>query len=528
MQYDLTLTGGDVIDGTGTPRIRSDIAITGGQITAIGPGPFPARTTIDAAGCIVAPGFIDLHSHADFTLEAHPAAVTQIHQGVTTLIVGNCGHSPFPATDSARIRRATLFDDTQLSWSWNDAAGFGLALRNAAPAVNVGLQVGHNALRLEVLGDEDRQPTPAELAQMCALIERSSTQPGVVGFSTGLIYAPGVFADSPEIRALVAAAAGSGLLYSTHMRNETSQLLAAVEEAIDAAELSQARLEISHLKAMGPENWGSVKAALDLIDAARLRGLDVAADVYPYTASSTTLLSRLPKWALDGGNDALLERLADPATRDRIATQLRARFGRDIDPEGVVLAELPEGPYRKHIGLSIAAIGRLHGCDPAETALAVLAAHHATATIVNHAMSDADVTTVLTHPWVSVASDGWTMTATGDGHPHPRSFGTFARVLGKYVRDEHALPLEEAIRKMTSLPASRIGVTNRGTLRAGNAADIVVFDPSTIIDTSTFDDPWHLATGVRTVLVNGIPTLLEGRTTGATGGQLISKTPHRR
>ncbi|ANS31144.1 N-acyl-D-aspartate deacylase [Rhodococcus opacus] len=523
MQYDLTLTGGDVIDGTGTPRVRRDVAIAGGQIAAIGPGPFPAPTTIDVSGCIIAPGFIDLHSHADFTLESNPAAVTQIHQGVTTLIVGNCGHSPFPATNSARLRRATLFDDTQLSWTWTDAGGFGAALSNAAPAVNVGLQVGHNALRLEVLGDDDRQPTASELTQMCSLIERSATQPGVVGFSSGLIYAPGVFADSSEMCTLVAAAARAGLLYSTHMRNETSQLIAAVEEAIAAAELSQARLEISHLKAMGPENWGSVKAALDLIDAARARGVDVAADVYPYTASSTTLASRLPKWAIDGGNDALLERLADPETRNRMATELRARFGRDIDPEGVVLAELPEGPYRQYIGQSIAEIGRLHGCDPAETLLNVLAEHHATVTIVNHAMSHSDVATVLSHPWTSVASDGWTMTATGEGCPHPRSFGTFARVLGKYVREEHTLTLEEAIRKMTSLPASRIGVTNRGTLQTGLAADIVVFDPSTIIDNSTFDNPWHLATGVKTVLVNGVLTLFDGRMTGNTAGRLLQK-----
>jgi N-acyl-D-amino-acid deacylase len=416
-----------------------------------------------------------------------------------------------------------LFDDTRLSWAWAEAAGFGAALMRAAPAVNIGLQVGHNAVRLEVLGEEDRPPTSDELAQMCSLIEQAASQPGVVGFSSGLIYAPGVFADSAEMHTLVAAAARAGLLYSTHIRDETSGMVFAVEEAIDTAERSRARLEISHLKAMGPENWGAVDRALDLIDAARARGVDVAADVYPYTASSTTLLSRLPKWANDGGNDALLERLSDSDTRTQIATELRARFGRDIDPEGVVLAELPVGPYSRYIGQSLAAIGRLHGRDPADVALAVLAEHNATATIVNHAMSDADVACVLAHPMVSAASDGWTMTATGQGRPHPRSFGTFARVLGKYVREEHTLSLEDAIRKMTSLPASRIGVTDRGVVEEGFAADIAIFDPATITDNSTFDDPWQLATGVTSVLVNGVPTLIDGQATGSHAGQLVRK-----
>lgn len=516
--FDVVINGGELVDGTGTPRRRGNIGITGGRIAEIGPGKLAGKREIDATGQVVAPGFIDLHSHADYTLEGTPAAVTQIHQGVTTLVTGNCGHSPFPFTDLDLIRRASIIDDRALSWKWHDTAGFREVVAGAA--VNVALQVGHNAVRLAVLGDADRAPTGPELEKMCELV-RTAARQGAVGFSTGLIYAPGVFADAAEVRALVAAAASAGLLYSTHMRNEAATLLDAVREAIEAAELAGARLEISHLKAMGPENHGKVVDALALIDAARERGVDVTADVYPYTASSTSLVSRLSPWAVDGGKDALLARLADPATRERIAAELRARFGRDIDPEGLVIADLPTGARSADIGLSVAEIGRRDGVDPAEAALRVLAAHAANVMIVNHAMSEADVDTVLRHPWVSVASDGWTMTEHGDGRPHPRSFGTFARVLGRYVRERGVLSLEDAVRKMTSLPATRIGLTDRGVLAAGKAADVVVFDPAEVIDNSTFEQPWQLASGCSAVLVNGVPALLDGSPTGHSGGMVL-------
>ncbi|MER7083295.1 N-acyl-D-amino-acid deacylase [Saccharopolyspora kobensis] len=517
--FDVVINGGELVDGTGAPRRNGSIGITGDRITEVSSGKLAGRREIDATGQVVAPGFIDLHSHADYTLEGAPAAVTQIHQGVTTLVTGNCGHSPFPFTDLDLIRRASIIDDRALSWKWRDAAGFREVVEGSA--VNVALQVGHNAVRLAVLGDADRAPTGTELERMCELVTIAARQ-GAVGFSTGLIYAPGVFADAAEVRALVAAAASAGLLYSTHMRNEAATLLDAVREAIEAAELAGARLEISHLKAMGPENHGKVVQALALIDAARQRGVDVAADVYPYTASSTSLVSRLSPWAVDGGKDALLARLADPATRERIAAELRARFGRDIDPEGLVIADLPIGAQSADIGLSVAEIGRRDGVDPAEAALRVLVAHAANVMIVNHAMSEADVDTVLRHPWVSVASDGWTMTERGDGRPHPRSFGTFARVLGRYVRERGVLTLEDAVRKMTSLPAARIGLADRGVLAAGKAADVVVLDPAGIIDNSTFEQPWQLASGCSAVLVNGVPVLLDGSPTGRSGGTVLT------
>ncbi|MFJ7078903.1 amidohydrolase family protein [Streptomyces sp. NPDC098781] len=518
--YDIVINGGDVVDGTGAPAQRLNVGITDGRIAALTAGRLSGDREIDATGQVVTPGFIDLHSHADYALESRPAADTQIAQGVTTLVTGNCGHSPFPVEDVDLVRGSGVLDGRELSWSWRDAEGYGQTINRTAPAVNVALQVGHNAVRVAVLGDEDRAPNEEELQRMCRLVTDAARQ-GAVGFSTGLIYAPGLFADPTEVRALVKAAASAGLLYSTHVRNETSRLIEAVREAIEAAAAAGARLEISHLKAMGPENHGAVVEALALIDEARAQGLDVTTDVYPYTASSTGLVSRLPAWAIDGGAEALLQRLADPAARDRIATELRARFGRDIDPEGVVIADLPEGPYSASTGRSIAEIGRSEGTDPAEAALRILEQHHANVMIVNHAMSEDDVTTVLRHPWCAVASDGWVMTTERRGRPHPRSFGTFARVLGRYVREQGVLSIEEAVRKMTSLPASRIRVSDRGVLSLGMAADIAVFDPDTVIDHSTFDEPWQLSTGFSTVLVNGVPSLLEGERTGATGGRVL-------
>jgi N-acyl-D-amino-acid deacylase len=287
------------------------------------------------------------------------------------------------------------------------------------------------------------------------------------------------------------------------MRNETGGLLAAVAEAIAVAEETGVRLEISHLKVMGRAYWGLVRKALDLIDEARLRGVDVTADVYPYTASSTTLSSRLPSWALDGGKAVLLERLRDVATRKRIADEVTARFGRDIDPEGVLLADLPQGRYSGFIGQSIAAIGRADGTGPAEAMLRVLEHHQMAVSITNHAMSEEDMTAVLRHPHVAVASDGMILKTFGTGNPHPRSFGTFARVLGRYVREEGILTLEEAVRKMTSLPAERINDKERGVIAEGAIADIAVFDAGIVIDQATYTAPWKLATGVSTVLVNG-------------------------
>ncbi|WP_241989878.1 MULTISPECIES: N-acyl-D-amino-acid deacylase family protein [unclassified Streptomyces] len=518
LPLDLLLAGGTVVDGTGAAPVRADVGVRGGRIVHVGPTPpsmaAGAARVSDVTGLTVTPGFIDLHSHADFTVLDTPDAEACLRQGVTTLVTGNCGLSTFPYPDAA----------VGTPGQWRDLAGFGAAVAAARPAVSIAPLVGHGALRAAVLGDERRTATDEELATMRALLATAAEQ-GAQGLSTGLIYAPGSFADPREIVDLATETAAHGLLYATHMRDEGDALLEAVGEALTVGGASGVRLQVSHLKAMGPANHGKVKAALALIDEAAADGVDVACDVYPYTASSTRLTSRLPQWAMDGGSGALLERLAAPEARKRILADVRRNVGRTFLPEGVIIAQVLPGPYSDRAGDSIADIARDENVEPAEAVLRVLAAHSGEALLVNHAMAEDDVGTVLRYPGSCVASDGWVLHAPGDGHPHPRNFGTFARVVGRYVRDRRILELAEAVRKMTSLPASRLDLPDRGTLAPGQVADIAVLDPARVSDTSTFNSPWQYAVGVRDVYVAGEPVLADGRATELRPGRMLLRTP---
>jgi len=338
------------------------------------------------------------------------------------------------------------------------------------------------------------------------------------------VYAPASYAEPAELRALAEEAVRHDLVYSTHIRDEADGLLDAVDEAIELARASGVRLEISHLKAIGPANWGRVREALARIEAARRAGVDVGADQYPYAASSTTLTSRLPGWALDGGVPALLRRLADPAESARIAADLAAREGRSFQPERVVIAGTGEGEYARFAGASIATVASALGLPPAEATLEVLRAQRGVVSVVNHAMAPDDVDTVLADPQVAVASDGWVLRDHGDGCPHPRSFGTFVRVLGHYVRERGVLDLPTAVAKMTSVPAARCGWTDRGVVREGAVADLAVFDPDTVAERATYEDPWQLADGVLTTLVGGVCVVEEGRPTGARPGRVVRRT----
>ncbi|MEI8411050.1 MULTISPECIES: N-acyl-D-amino-acid deacylase family protein [unclassified Kribbella] len=514
------LTGGQVVDGTGAEPVAGTVLVEDGRIAAVLPpgADVSGAEVIDATGNIVAPGFIDLHSHADFTAQTSPDAPTQLYQGVTTLVTGNCGWSPFPITDLGQMKAGTAFLAPEHDWSWHDTKGFADAVERDGLAVNVALQVGHSSLRLAVMGGAERAPSSDELRQMQDLLREAADQ-GAVGFSTGLIYAPGTFADEAEVAALVATAGERGLLYSTHIRNEGAQLLEALDEAIAAARAGGARLEVSHLKAAGKANHGLVTAALQRLDQARADGLDVAWDVYPYTVSSTTLTAWLPTWAMDGGTASLLARLADPVDRERIAAAMRT--GERFDPRALVIAFLPPGRYEDCRGLSVADIADRDDVDGAEAVLRVLEHHDAAVSVVNHAMNEDDVVTVLRHPLTSVASDGWILSATGPGHPHPRNFGTFPRVLGRYARDQGVLTLPEAIRRMTSLPASRLGIDDRGVVKPGAVADLVVLDPAQVADRSTYDDPWQLSVGIEHVLVAGEPVLADGVPTGRRPGRVL-------
>ncbi len=521
--YALLLRGGTLLDGTGKPEVVADVAIDDdGTIAEVGRiADQQARRVLDVSGAVVCPGFIDLHSHADYSVFGAPTALTQVYQGVTTLITGNCGFSPFPLSDEhLEEGHAHKVFGGELPWNWRSAGEFMDAVDALPLGVNIGCLVGHGALRIAAMGSDERAATAAEQDRMRQLL-RQSADDGVVGMSSGLIYAPGAFGSSDELVELCTEVARHGLLYSTHMRNEGDQLLAAMAEAVDTAGKSAVRLEISHLKAIGPANWGDTAQAITAIEAARASGVDVTTDVYPYTASSTTLTARLPNWAMDGGTEQLLRRLADPAAAERLATDLAGRTGSSILPDRVIIADTGPGPYRQDVGLSLADIAERLQLDPAHAIVELLRGQQAAVSIINHGMCDDDLEAVLRYPLAAVASDGAVLAATGDSRPHPRSFGSFTRVLGRYVRDRALLDLPTAVHKMTGLPASRLGWRNRGLLTVGAVADLCVFDPATVHDRSTYDQPWQLSTGVLHTLIAGLPILENGQHTDLRPGRVI-------
>lgn len=514
----LLLRGGLIVDGTGSEPYESDLAIDQGRIVEIGADLSAGDAeVVEVAGRVVTPGFIDLHSHADYTVIETPAAPTQLAQGVTTLLLGNCGMSPFPRP------RETFSFLGEPTWSGDTAADFAASLQACEPAVNLALQVGHSPLRAAVVGADDVPASVDDLARMVALVDDAAAA-GAFGISTGLIYAPGAYADGEELAHLLTAAARRGLIWSTHMRSESGGLLAAVTESLELAGRAGIGLEISHLKAIGPAHHGTVRAALELIDAARAEGVDVQADVYPYTATSTSLMSRLPAWVLAGGPAAMQLRLADPDRRAAVVAELDARLGRDFTAEGLVLSALGPGPFADRAGDSIAVVATDLGLAPAEAICAVLAAHGSEVAVVNHALAEADVVEVLTHDAVSVASDGWILADSGEGHPHPRSFGTFPRVLAHHVRQQGELSLAAAIHKMTGLPARRLGLGDRGVITPGGVADLIVLDPDAIQDRSTYLDPWQLSTGVDHVLINGGFARRDGADTTARRGRVLRRS----
>jgi N-acyl-D-amino-acid deacylase len=521
--YDLVLKGGTVVDGTGAPVRSADVGIRDGRIAEIGRiARSEGQRYLDVSGAVVCPGFIDLHSHADYTVFSAPEAVTQSAQGVTTLVTGNCGFSPFPVLPehAEELRSHGDFLDDGLTWEWSTAGEYAAAVERLPLGVNIAPQVGHSALRIAVLGVEDRRPDDAELARMRELA-RAALADGVAGLSSGLIYAPASYAAPEELAAVAAEAARFGRVYSTHIRDEGDYLDTAIDEAIEVGRSTGVRVEISHLKAVGPANWGRVGAAMEQIAAARGDGVDVHADQYPYAAGSTTLTTRLPGWSMEGGVPELLRRLSDPAVCDRIVAELEADDMWSFLAPRIVVADTPEGPFRRFVGEDIATIAAAIGETPARAMLEVLRGQLGTVSIIMHGMAEDDVRTALADPGVAVASDGWVLGCPGDGMPHPRSFGTFVRVLGRYTRDEGLLDLPTAVAKMTSLPASRLGWTDRGVLRPGAVADIACFDPDRVADPSTFSEPWQLAEGVIHTLLRGQPVWEDGTPAGAAAGQVV-------
>jgi N-acyl-D-amino-acid deacylase len=502
--------------------------VDNGRVTDIGRAVRVARArVIDVSGLVVAPGFIDIHTHCDFTLQRHPRADAMVRQGVTTVAVGNCGHSTFPLGMGKRrdlLRRYSAFFGDALDWSWPDAAGFIRMLAALPLAVNVALLVGHGTTRVAAMGFERRAPTRDELGQMRAAVA-DAMRAGAFGLSSGLIYAPGSYAATDEIVALARAAGQAGGFYATHLRNEGPGLLDALSEAIEIAQRARLPLQVSHHKVLGRRNWGLTRASLELVDTARRGGADITLDQYPYQASSTTLTVLLPAWAVEGGIEHLHARLADRAQRSRIRAEILdgppdGGPRREFEPDTVVISSVPGG-NRDLIGHSLAGLAAARSVPPADMLLDLLAEHGGGVEVVIFGIGEDDIRRVMTHPQVAVASDGWTLHPDVGGCPHPRSYGTFARVLSHYVREAGVLSMPAAVRKMTSLPARRLGLADRGVVTPGAVADLAVFDPATVADRATFTEPHQFCAGVEHVFVNGVHVIAAAADTGRPAGQVL-------
>jgi N-acyl-D-amino-acid deacylase len=509
----------NILDGSGSPAFRADIGLQGDRIAAIGDlAAATAAIIVDSTGLTAAPGFIDMHSHSDFTLPINPRAESKVRQGVTTEVIGMCGASPAPIDPVSG--EGVMESYPELPWAWNTFGQYLDYLRQQGLSVNVVPLVGHGMIRGTAMGLADRAPTDDEMAAMKHLIVQTIDE-GAWGMSTGLIYPPSIYATTDELVELSRAVAERGGFYFSHIRGEGSTLLQAIAEAIEIGERAGLPVQIAHLKAAGPENWPLLPQALALIDDARARGLDVAADRYPYTASSTGLSAYLPAWAHDGGRHVLLERLQLPDARQRVAAELVAGPQRW---DKVLIVHAPNCPELE--GLTVAEIADERGTDPADTALDILLEAELRVSVVHFSMDKDNLRTVLRHPAVMVGSDGSARVPEGplgEGKRHPRSYGTFPRVLGKYVREEGVLSLPEAVHKMTGLPAQRLGLSDRGRLVPGMKADLVLFNPATVRDTATFTDPYRYPIGIEYVFVNGQAVVTPEGHTGALPGQILSK-----
>lgn len=521
--FDVVVRGGTVVDGEGLPPARADLGIRGDTIAALGAiGGWQARTVIDATGLHVAPGFIDIHTHSDGSIFGCPTADSRLRQGVTTEVTGNCGGSAAPRRPAADEGENDGRPGNRPRWT--DVASYAATWREARPAINHALLAGQGTIRRLVLGEVDRNATPEELREMVRILEEALDQ-GAIGLSTGLEYVPGIWTPAEEIHALARVVAARGAFYASHMRDEEDKLLEALREALETGRRTGVRVQVSHLKANGRGNWNLQEPAIALIEGARRDGVDVLADAYPYVAYSTGLSILLEGWVRDGGDAAMQGRLRDPGLRERIRKEVAARVR--SEPGGfelIVIAGVSGGQDRSLAGRSIAQIAEAAGTEPAEAVLRILEAGGAS--FVGFGMSEENVERVLAHPLVMVASDGSVMKPPADpqgSRPHPRSYGTFPRVLARYARDRGIFDVATAVRKMTSMPADQAGLRDRGRLRRGFKADVVVFDAAAVRDEATFEDPHRFPSGLPWVLVNGAVAVAGGVPTGERAGRFLAR-----
>lgn len=508
--FDLVIRGGRVVDGTGNPWFLADVGIKGDTITAMDSRlDATGARTIDATGLVVAPGFIDVHSHSEEGREGqdmigNAAAENNVRQGVTTIFASPDG--------GGSIRVGEYLDK----------------VRAARPAINVGSFIGHGSVRGAVVGQADRPASPEELQRMKELV-RTGMREGAFGLSTGLFYVPGSYAPLQEVIDLAAVAGESGGIHQSHMRDETGKILDSVRDTIAIGEQGHLPTQVTHHKIIGKANWGKSVDTLRMIDEARARGVDATIDQYPYTASSTSIQGGLfPGWVQEGGREKMLERLRDESSLRRTLTAVTSAIENDRgggDPANIVLAACPFDPSLAGKNLAQVLRERKRPATPDQAAdLAIEIVQKGGCSAVYHAISEDDLVRIMKHPATMIASDAAPGIPTfGKDVPHPRAYGTFARVLGLYVREKKVLTLEEAVRKMSGFPARRMGLTDRGILRPGLKADLVVFDPNTVIDKATFEKPHQYAVGVSAVVVNGTVTLAGGTMTGERGGRALRR-----
>jgi len=530
MEYDRVLQNGRIVDGTGSPWYHGDVAIADSRIAAVGTvEEEEGAVEVDLDGDVVAPGFIDIHTHSDFTLPANRDAHSKVRQGVTLEIVGNCGTSAAPRYGAASRSVDDWFasrglNDEVDSDKWESMGEYLEYLESDGLSLNVGSLVGHGNIRAAVVGYEDRTPSSEELDEMCDLVDEAMTE-GAVGLSSGLFYPPGCYADVDEVAALAEVAAGHGGFYATHMRSESDSLIESVEETIEIGRRAGVPVQVSHHKAVGPDNWGKVRATLRRMELVRRReGIDIQCDQYPYVASSTSLGALLPSWAHDGGDDALLERLRDSEIRDRIRDDLKS--DRTDDWDGVLVAAVQNPELKACEGKTIVELADREdeSRPPAEILLDIVLKDKNRTMHINFGMDETDVRTVMRHDLTMVGSDGSSLQPSGplgEGVPHPRNYGTFPRVLGYYVREKEVIPIESAVHKMTGMPASRLGLDDRGVLKQDACADVTIFDPETVEQTGDYLDPSNYPAGVEHVLVNGEFVVRDGDHTSARPGAVI-------
>ena len=525
--FDLLLTGGLLADGLGSPLVRADIGVIGERVVAIGDlSQSQAAQIIDTRESVVAPGFIDIHTHSDVSVLFTPGMESSLAQGVTSEVVGNCGISLGLATAAPEfsLERRWL-EQAGGTLSWSDLSGFLSRVEDSGCALNIATLAGHGSLRKRVMGMAQRAPSGTELAQMQQELD-VAMQAGAIGLSSGLEYVPGSYADVAELTALAKVAASYGGFYATHLRDEGDLLEESVAEAIAVAEGAGLPLQLSHHKAERRRNWGKILSTLAMVDSAQARGMDILLDQYPYTAYQTSLaVIALPLWAQAGNPEDLAQKLTDSDLRSRA----REWMG-ELESSGGVswdAIEIASCPHHAYVGKSITTLAQQVGCDPRDFILDLLAEGTGWVSAAHFAMSEVDVERILSDPRVMIGSDSVAMNPhakSADAHrPHPRSYGTFARILEHYVKEKNLLSLPEAIRRMTSLPAQRLGWSDRGRLAVGAFADITVFSPTAITEHATFIAPHALATGVSSVIVSGQLTWHEGKPTGARHGKVIRK-----